>query len=358
MPRTNHRSNIDSPFLFPASLDLTVIIVSYNTAELTLQTVRSVLEASKAKHHFSCEIVIVDNHSTDDTLPQLNGLSKTTKIPISIIANKTNRGFAAANNQAIQQANGRVILLLNSDTIVQPDSLRKLLLSFAAHPEITTTADLGNKAGSIDRLGIVAATLLNPDQTPQPQGGAFPSLGSLFIHMTMLDDLPIVGKLLPSTQHTGYRFAPAPVSEMTDTSAKSRLKPHLHLRDWVGGTAMAIKREVIEEIGILDDAIFMYGEDVEYCLRAHDHHWDIAECLDAPIIHLGSASGSSARAITGEMAGYLYIWSKHKPAWQYPIVKTLLQLGCLLRLFLFGTIVKKPAKVSAYRQALSEITAV
>lgn len=336
--------------------DLTVIIVSFNTAELTLQTTRSVLAATTAKKDISCEIIIVDNHSTDDTLVQLNELTKTTHTAITIIANKTNKGFAAANNQAIPQAKGRIVLLLNSDTIVETNALQKLVHAFDNYPDQETTADVASHSGELDRLGIVAATLVNPDGSLQPQGGSFPTLASLFTHMTLLDDLPIIGQLLPSTQHTGQRFV-APQTQTTDLTAKSRLKPHLHPKEWVGGTAMALRREMIEEIGLLDDRIFMYGEDVEYCLRASQHHWDIAECLDAKITHLGSASGSSTRAIVGELTGYLYIWSKHKPAWEYMVAKALIQLGCHLRILLFGTIRRNTAKVAAYRQALTDLSA-
>lgn len=346
-----------SKFSFPPSLDLTVIIVSYNTAELTLQTIRSVLEASKPSRHFSCEIFVVDNNSNDDTLPKLNELSKTTKVPITIIANKSNKGFSAANNQAIIQASGRILLLLNSDTIVDPNAIQKLIHSFEAYPSRESTANLSTIQYPFDRLGIVAATLLNLDGTPQPQGGSFPTLFTLFTQMTLLDDLPILGKYLPSTQHTGRRFTNSIPIQSTDTNAKSRLQPHLYPREWVGGTAMAIRREVVEEIGLLDDNIFMYGEDVEFCLRAHHHHWDIAECLDAKITHLGSASGSSAKAIVGELTGYLYIWAKHKPSWQYSIAKALLLLGCQLRILLFGTIVKNTAKVAAYKQAVTDLSA-
>jgi GT2 family glycosyltransferase len=344
-----------SPLLPAATLDLSIIIVSYNTADLTIQTITSALAACQyTSPSFSAEILVVDNNSHDDTLKKVSVLTKSSAIPITIIANKSNKGFATANNQAILQSKGRAVLLLNSDTIVAPQSLGILLSTFIAYPDNDSTADLRTHSGQIDRLGIVAATLTNPDGTPQPQGGSFPTLWSLFTHMTGLDDLPIIGQLLPSTQHTGKR-AVSLGSTSTDYSSKNHHQPHLHVKDWVGGTAMLIRRSVIEEIGLLDENIFMYGEDVEYCMRAKQHHWDIAEVIDAPISHLGSASGSSARAIIGELTGYLYIWSKHKPHWQYPLSKAIILLGCQLRSLLFGTIGKQTAKAQVYRQAIQTI---
>jgi GT2 family glycosyltransferase len=111
-----------------------------------------------------------------------------------------------------------------------------------------------------------------------------------------------------------------------------------------------IRRQTYQEIGELDPNIFMYGEDIEWCMRARDHHWDIAIDPAAVITHLGSASSSSSRAIIGEAMGYLYIWSKHKPLWQRPLAKKLLQLGSLLRIWLFGTMVKRPHRAAVYKE--------
>jgi GT2 family glycosyltransferase len=321
-------------------MTLSVIIVSYNTANLTLGSIASAWDDAQASSMLKgkTEFIVVDNHSQDDSLKLLNKFKKEkASSNIIIISKQKNLGFAAANNLAIKKARGKYILLLNSDTFVQPKALELL---FTHHQQ-------ASRHQKIAHLGILAATLLNTDGTLQPQGGDLPTLFSLFTHMTLLDDLPFFGKLLPSVQHTGYR--------QTETLKKSSLDVLLTKRGWVAGTAVLIKKQVFEEIGLLDENIFMYGEDVEFCLRAKNHHWETAIDPSAKITHLGSASSSSSNAIKGEFNAYLYIWSKHKPLWQIPLVKMILKLGAALRWFLFGTIFRDNHKMKVYQNLLFQI---
>lgn len=299
------------------------------------------IERSPLLKHQS-EIFVVDNHSTDETLPELKKLAKEIKY-LTILSQDQNLGFAKANNVAIKEAQGEFILLLNSDTLVQTGALASLVQTFLDHPIQETTAVAEQHRGKLDLLGIVAATLLNPDKTIQPQGGSFPSLISLSTQMLMLDDIPVVGKLLPSTQHTGKN---------------ARHQAQLFQQDWVGGTAMMVRKATFDEIGLLDPNIFMYGEDVELCMRAKKHHWDVAIQPSAQIIHFGTASTTSYFALKGELKGYLYIWSKHKPHWQIPIIKKVIQIGCLLRGLIFDTIAHDPQKAKIYRKIEKEIARV
>ena len=142
----------------------------------------------------------------------------------------------------------------------------------------------------------LSPVLLNLDETYQPQGGSFPTLLNLFFHMTMLDDLPIIGKYLPSTQHTG-------LSSRFDLDLLSH-KQSLIDMDWVGGTAMMVSRKALDTFGLLDQNIFMYGEDVEICIRAKHHHFQVAIDPTAQITHLQNASSSSENAIKGEFKGW------------------------------------------------------
>lgn len=323
---------------------LSVIIVSYNTKQLLLDTLNSVLINIKNSSllNQSSEVLVVDNNSVDESVAASHQLLSTSGVAFEVIANQDNKGFASANNQALTKAQGTYILLLNSDTIVKPGALEQLVTTFEKNPIQESTADLQSAGKSIDRLGIVAAQLYNPDGSIQPQGGSFPTLFSLSSHMLMLDDIPVVGRFLPSTQHTGKR--------------QSKIQgQHLLTMDWVGGTAMMIRKETLQETGPLDQNIFMYGEDVELCLRAQAHHWDIAIDPQAQIEHFGSASSTSENALKGELKGYLYLWSKHKPLWQLPLVKLVLKAGCLLRVVVFGTISNQPAKVAVYRSLLREL---
>ena len=328
-------------------MTLTIIIVSYNTKKLTLQTIDTAWKEAQSAKALArkTEIIIVDNDSKDGTVKAIRNTFKSKNI--KVIANKHNKGFASANNQGIKIAKGKYVILLNSDTIVQKDGLSTMVETFERFPIDNKTATLVSEKNKIDRLGILAPTLLNPDGTLQPQGGDLPTLLSLFNHMSFLDDLPLIGKLLPSTQHTGFR--------QNEKLRYYTNDARLIKRGWVGGTAMMIRKEVIKEIGLLDDAIFMYGEDTEYCMRADHHHWDIAIDPQAKITHFGQASSSSANAIKGEFRSYLYNWSKHKPLWQVPVVKAILRMGAILRTVAFSTLRPDKKRRQIYRELLSEI---
>ncbi len=320
---------------------LSIIVVSYNTKDITLQTLESaVADLKQAKLLDKTMFFVVDNNSQDDSVEAVKNYFNKTKLNHEVIANKDNKGFGGANNQAIAKSQGKYVILLNSDTITQPGAFKTLVETFENNPIDEASAHLSSSSGiKTDRLGIIAPMLLNTDKTIQAQGGNFPTLLSLTAHMLFLDDLPLIGKLLPSTQHTGKnRRMGKDAKELTAV-------------DWLGGTAMMIRREVIDEIGDLDSAIFMYGEDIEYCMRAKRHHWDIAIQPQAKIVHLANASAGSENALRGEIKGYIYLWSKFKPFWQLPLVKLILWLGVLLRMVLF-TVVGNWRKAGIYRRIL------
>lgn len=323
---------------------LSVAIVSYNTELLTLQTLRSleadVLASALLKN--LTEVIVVDNNSSDTSVTALRHYKKESKLPITIIENEKNVGFSRANNQAIKISQGKYVLLLNSDTIVEPGATEALVQAFEDMPEDASSAEISSEHGKLDHLGILAARLKNADGSVQPQGGSAPTLTSLFFHMSFLDDLPIIGHWLPSTQHTGNRF---------DRRSEKRL---LTPKDWVGGTAMMIRRETLDEIGLLDEHIFMYGEDIELCMRAQAHHWDVAIHNGAWITHLQNKSGSSEKALRGELLSYLYIWSKLKPLWQLPLVRSILMTGIVLRIIIFSAL-GRVDKAKTYYKILTAV---
>lgn len=326
---------------------LTIVIVSYNTETLTLQTLRSVFKdilASPllAEQH---QVIVVDNASTDNSVPSAKRLhSQFPETALEIITNKENLGFAAANNQAFKKAHGKYILLLNSDTLVQTGALEKMVSSMEMLQPQNVTAHLSSEQKPFDNLGILAATLLNWDGTEQPQGGDLPTLLTLAMQQLFLDDLPIIGKYLPSVQKTGAQYRLLDLNEPAESQ-------QLLSTGWVGGTAMLIRSSVLAEIGPLDENIFMYGEDVEFCVRARKHHIDVAQHPSARITHFQNASSSSRNAILGEVKGMLYLWSKHKPIWQYQFARGILIIGTLLRVALF-TLLQQSEKTSTYNHAL------
>ena len=328
-------------------ISLSIIVVSYNTKDLTLATLDSVVsDLDTSDLLASTELIIVDNKSTDDSVQAIKKWIGATQkkhqdLGCKLIENSKNSGFAHANNLGIDHAKGNFFFLLNSDTIVQPGSISQLLTRFSEHPINDETAYVTSYAGKIDKLGMLAASLLNTDGSYQAQGGDTPTLFTLAAHLLFVDDLPLIGSFIPSTQHTGKRtFEP---------------RFALEQKGWVAATAVMVRKELIQDIGNMDTNIFMYGEDVEWSMRAKNHHWDIAIDHDAKVMHYGSASSHSSRAIKGEFLGYKYIWAKHKPLWQRPLLKGLLQLACVLRVLLFGTILKQQERALPYRELLGEL---
>lgn len=322
---------------------LSIIIVSYNTAKLTLQAAESAwIDAQNSPTLAKkTELFIVDNHSTDDSVELLTNFAKQSDT-IHLLSLAHNLGFAKANNLAIQQCQGELILLLNSDTITHQGALEQLCSNFSKEVKPSLTSQLSSAHGQLDNLGIVAAALENIDGSFQAQGGSFPTLISLTAHMLFLDDIPFIGRFFPSTQHTGKN------SRQTKVAG-------LEQKEWVGGTAMLIAKPVLEEVGELDQNIFMYGEDMEFCMRAQQHHWDVAIDHSARITHYGSASATSANAVKGEFNGYVYIWAKHKPYWQRQMATLILKIGASLRALLFSFSDIKKDLVPVYQQLAKEL---
>lgn len=291
-------------------MQLSIIIVSFNTKDLLQQTIESI---PKKKER---EIIVVDNASKDGSCEMV----EENYPDVKLIKNKENVGFSQANNQGIKISSGKLILLLNSDTKILNEALDKLARYMQKNPEV----------------GISSCQLLNPDGSIQPQGGYLPRLSNVSFWMLFIDDLPLVGKYLSPYQ-------------LRDKSAYTKER----LVGWVGGAAMCIRRRVIEAVGFLDERIFMYAEDVEYCLRASKKGFKIGFTPEPKIMHYGqqSSGGAPTNAWLGEFQGIKYIFRNHKPKWEYPILRLFLKLGALLRMIIFGILGGRKEVYEAYKKA-------
>jgi GT2 family glycosyltransferase len=293
------------------SLDLSILVVNYNTQEVTLHCLQSIF-ASNTKYTY--EVILVDNHSTDGSVAAF----KNTKYPLVLIENSHNSGFANANNLGAKSARGKYLWLLNSDTLIKPDTIEKFL-------------NLAYKHGSY----LASCRLLNPDGSIQPQGGALPTLLNLTTWMLNLDNLPLIRRLIPSYQ----------------LSRPYPQQPHL---GWIGGTAMLVRRDLYHGLSGLDENIFMYGEDVEFCLRAAKGGITPDYFPQPQIVHLGQASGSNQRAVLGEYTGLKYIYRKHKSPVARTYLRGILKIGALLRVISFtltGDIKRRNSYVKAFKMA-------
>ncbi len=291
---------------------VSVIIVSYNTRDLTIQTLHSVLEEAYSHQNLRgrVEVIIVDNNSSDSSVADCQLVSerapKGTLHSFEIIENTTNTGFAKANNQGINKSSANFVWLLNSDTIVKPGALAALVYKMA---ELSS-----------QRYGVLAAQLLNEDGTVQSQGGSLPDIIPLAVHMVSPDNLPFIPHSFSSTQY------------ISESENEDGVIP----AGWVGGTAMLLSKKMLAEIGLLDEHIFMYGEDMELCVRAQRAGWKVGIVPAAEVIHFQSASSTPARALQGEIDGYRYIAHKHYSPVKRLIIWKLLLFGMLLRWISFG----------------------
>ncbi|MDZ7413372.1 MAG: glycosyltransferase [candidate division KSB1 bacterium] len=232
--------------------ELAIIIVSYNVRDFLQQALTSIRKATAG---IDAEVWVVDNASTDGTAAMV----RRSFPEVKLIANERNVGFAAANNQVLRQCRAKVVCLLNPDTVVQEDTFRTLLDFLRAHPE----------------AGMVGCKILNPD-------------GSL--------------------QHACRRSIPTPWVAFTKLVGLSRLFPRsrlfgrynltyldpdqTHEVEAISGSFMMARCEAVEQVGLLDERFFLYGEDLDWCLRFKKRGWKIYYVPQTKIVHF---KGESSR---------------------------------------------------------------
>lgn len=298
-------------------MDLSIIIISFNTKKILTDCVKSVVKHTQGLKH---EIIIVDNGSQDGSLARIKELGKTHS-QVNLIDAKTNLGFGKANNLGAKNAKGDYLLFLNSDTLIFDNAIKESL----------------DKLKKIPNAGVFSCKLLNVDKTVQASGGHFPNLGNVFAWQFFIDDLPFIGRLIPS-------FHP----QIGSYNRNRQM-------DWVTGAFMVIPKEVFTKVGGFDENIFMYTEEMELCFRLRKLGYKTVFQISPAIIHLGGASGGSVFALTSEVKNMLYFWQKHKPSWQLPLIKFFFFTGSLLRLLIFGIIKGDEKARRAYTQALGLI---
>ncbi len=303
-------------------LDLSIIIVNYNTKKMTLDCIRSVVNNTKG---ITYEIILVDNASIDGSVKLMRPLIK--KYPLRVIANKKNLGFGEANNQGIKKGKGRYFLLLNTDTLIKDNLLMEMVKWMDSHPDV----------------GIVSCALKNKNGTLQGGGGYFPTLFRVFAWMSFLEDIPGLDKIIKPF-HPMHSQSPIYKGEKFFKKSSEL--------DWVTGAFFLFRREVFEEVGFFDKAYFMYTEEVDYCFRAKKAGWKIWYLPYWSIIHFGGGSSTREFPILSEYKGIKTFYRKNMPSWQFPILRFFLKTGALLRIIILGMIKGREAAVT-YVKAFS-----
>lgn len=238
-------------WLIHKMVDISVIIVNWNTRDLLAQCVDSIVEHADG---LSLEIIVVDNASTDDSVAMLRQNYPT----VRVIANSSNVGFARANNQAMQVAQSDYFLLWNSDAFATPGALQALLAVARQQPQ----------------AGIVGAQLRNADGSFQASFTAFPGLWQEFLILTGLGRA-LYGNTYPSR-------GPA-----EDAGPQ--------IVDYVEGACLLVSRAAFLQVGGLDEGYFMYAEEVDWCYAMQAAGWQVWYQPLARVVHLGGASSRGRR---------------------------------------------------------------
>jgi len=273
--------------------DVSVIVVNWNTRDLLRECLASVVAQMG---EVALELLVVDNASTDGSAEMVRQEFPQARLWV----NAENRGFAAANNQAIAQAQGRYLFLLNSDAYLWPGALQALRDFLDAHPE----------------AAVVGPKVLNPDGTTQPSCFRFPTAWDVFCEMAFLSAL-FPGSPLFNRRGMGG-FDRRTVREV----------------DWVLGAAMAVRREWAERVGGLDEGYFVYAEELDWCRRIRGAGGRIFFFPGAEVVHYGGVSKARARAaiLPRAFAGRFRYYERHHGRGYARLVRALTVGGILPRM--------------------------
>ncbi|MGH9547851.1 MAG: glycosyltransferase family 2 protein [Terriglobales bacterium] len=254
-------------------MQLSILIVSWNTRDL-LRACLTKLQAELSSLA-STEVFLVDNASADGSASMV-----ASEFPwVQLIQNETNRGFAAANNQALKLAGGDFVLLLNPDTEVYPGALSTLIEFMNTHP----------------RAAIVAPQLINSDGTVQRSCRQFPTF------LAMSYELIGLSRLFPNV----HRFREYKMLDWEHDDERQVDQPE--------GACLLLRRAVIDEVGVLDEGFFMLFEEVDWCYRIKQAGWEIWFTPSARVLHHYGQSIKQVKAkmILSSHRGLYRFWRKH-----------------------------------------------
>jgi N-acetylglucosaminyl-diphospho-decaprenol L-rhamnosyltransferase len=248
-------------------LDLSTVIVSYNTRDMLRDCLRSLPAATAG---LAVETFVVDNASPDDSAAMVAA-----EFPnVRLIANTENAGFTRANNQALRLSVGRYVLLLNPDTEADPGSLTTLARYLDTHPDV----------------GAVGPKLVNTDGSLQPNGRRFPNPWR-----------DLLGHIVLPLFHRGplnltWEYAREDFDKEWET-------------DLVTGACLMTRHEIMDRVGMLDEDFFMFYEEIEWCWRIRKAGWKIAYVPQARVVHhwMGSVRQQS-RAMTARLFRSMLIY--------------------------------------------------
>jgi GT2 family glycosyltransferase len=288
-------------------VDLSVVILSWNVRDLLRQCLQSVFSSQPSalgddkpttQHYpWSTEVIVVDNASSDGSVEMVRA-----EFPeVRLIVNTINRGYAGGNNDGIAAATGRYVMILNPDTQVVGDALSTLVAHADLHPE----------------AGVIGPQLLNPDGSVQPSRRRFPTLTTGLFESTWLQ--PVASRRV-----------------LRDYYMQDRSDSETQQVDWVIGACLLVRRDVIQQVGGLDEGFFMYSEELDWCRRIKQAGWKVMYLPDAKVIHhMGKSSDQvvAQRHIYFQTSKVRYFRKHHGP-WAAGLVRIVLLALYLWQLML------------------------
>jgi GT2 family glycosyltransferase len=244
---------------FPAAhvsaLDVSVVVVSWNTRDILRDCLRSVFEQTR---EVSFKVIVIDNNSGDGSAEMVR-----TEFPaVTLIANAENRGFAAACNQGMKVSLARYTLLLNPDTVILDDAISRCVRYADLHPDV----------------GVVGCQVLENEDRITPTGFSFPSPLNVFLSLSGLS------RAFPRS-----RFFGRPELSWWDRHSERDV-------DVVTGMFMLVRRAAIAQVGLMDEAYFVYSEEADWCYRFSQAGWRRVFTPSARIVHLDGGAKSTSQA--------------------------------------------------------------
>ncbi len=254
------------------NFDISFVIVNWNTRELVLNCVRSIIKNTPG---YQCEIFVVDNGSADGSV---NALRREFGDRIHLIENPENFGFARANNQALKRVRGRFVALVNSDALLHPGTMSTLIGFLEAHAQ----------------AAMAGPRMLDRDGREQNSFDNFPSL------LTELGNKSLLRLLRPG------RFAGKSSGSGQPLEVDSLL-----------GACILVRAAAVHRVGLLDESYFFFYEETDWCLRMRRHGWKIYHVSAATITHLQGQSKKRCPVMAWVeyyRSMYLYFRKNHSPA--------------------------------------------
>jgi GT2 family glycosyltransferase len=302
-------------------MNLSIVIVSFNTRDM-LQSCLTSVEASVGLPQY--EVWVVDNNSKDGSVEMVQEFFPA----VHLIGNSENRGFAAGNNQAIIRSQAHYIMLLNSDTIMLPDVATKVVSFMESHP----------------LAGAVGCKLLNMDGSLQPSVTTFPNplkdaIGIGLKGAILKNDARTRARLTLVTRLLGIRL--------------SRFDDHATTKevDYPRGACLTVRRETIEQVGLLDEGYFFAGEEMDWCYRMKRQGWRVYYYPEAAIIHYdhGASGHMMGKVFVQTRKSTLRFYEKHYGRGKTELMRFLVCAVLLLKSLALGFRLLLP---SANRQTL------